>query len=177
MTKIRLATGVLVLGVSVAGVVSATPSQINGQGPRIDLLVGSARLPIPTPLGTFPGAVSYDAKSDDPILHTAVGHFRADIFTGAAFGTVSFSGDVICLQAVGAVASVQGVVTDSNSVLVPPGLGLLARVVDNGQGANDPADQEAGFLTPPPGPTPSCPLLPFATVPVTQGNFVVRDGI
>jgi len=95
----------------------------------------------------------------------------------ASIAPVTISGDLICVNSVGNGANWRGVITQSSTALAPPGAGVLSRWVDNGEGANDPPDQQVGFLTPPPGPNPTCPATPFTTGPNLQGNLVVHDGI
>jgi hypothetical protein len=73
-------------------------------------------------------------------------------------------------------ANFRGVITRSNSALAPVGLGVFGRVIDLGEpGSDDTPDSAASFLTPPPGPFPTCPDTPFTTTPIEQGNFIVHD--
>ena len=60
---------------------------------------------------------------------------------------------------------------------IGPGMGVLTRHIDNGQGANDPPDRAVGFPTPPPGPVVNCPSTEITTFPITSGNLVVHDGV
>jgi hypothetical protein len=70
------------------------------------------------------------------------------------------------------------VIANSNQPgLAPPGYGILARWVDNGEGGNNPPDQHVAFLTPPPGPDPTCPPTAFSTGPNLAGNYLVHDGV
>lgn len=160
------------------GVASATHS--NGPGPDKDFVAGAGKGPLPTPLGTFPAQYHANGQSDAGGGGTpAQGQWFTNIFTPAppaGLGTVTISGTILCVTATGNNGVWRGVIEDSNTGLAPPGMGIFARWVDNGEG-NDPPDQHIGFLTPPPGPNPACPNVTFATNPNLQGNLVVHDGI
>jgi hypothetical protein len=181
MRKVLVSVGVvsLLAMALIPGVASATHS--NGQGPDKDFISGAGKGPLPTPLGTFPSHYHANAWSDASGGTPATGTWFTDIFpTGvfASLGTVSISGPVICISASGNGANWRGIIENSNQPgLAPPGFGVLSRWVDNGEGANDPPDQQVGFLTPPPGPNPTCPPVPITTLPNLQGNLVVHDGI
>jgi hypothetical protein len=162
------------------GVASATHS--NGNGPDKDFVAGSGKGPLPTPLGTFPAHYHANGSSTASGGSPAQGTWFTDIFTkGTPFeslGTVSISGPLICISATGTLANWRGIIENSNQPgLAPPGFGVLSSWRDNGEGANDPPDTQVGFLTPPPGPNPTCPATPFTAGPNLQGNLVVHDGI
>ena len=161
------------------GVASATHS--NGNGPDKDFVAGSGKGPLPTPLGTFPAQYHANGQSDASGGAPAQGQWFTNIFpTGgfASLGTVSISGPIICVNASGNAATWRGIIESTNQPgLAPVGFGVTSFWRDNGEGANDPPDQQVGFLTPPPGPNPTCPPNPLTAGPNLQGNLVVHDGI
>jgi hypothetical protein len=179
MRKVLVGLLALLAVALMPGVASATHS--NGQGPDKDFVAGSGKGPLPTPLGTFPAQYHANGQSDASGGSPAQGTWFTNIFpTGpfAGLGTVTISGPIICVSATGNLANWRGIVADSNQPgLAPPGAGIIAAWVDNGEGANDPPDTQVGFLTPPPGPNPTCPATPFTAGPNLQGNLVVHDGI
>jgi hypothetical protein len=136
---------------------------------------------LPTPFGTFPSHYYAAAESSTQSGVPARGRWFTDIFptgSSASLGTVSISGPVVCISATGTGSTWRGIITDTNQPgLAPVGFGLLSRWIDNGEGANDPPDQQAAFLTSPPGPDPTCPLTPITTGSVLQGDLRVHDGI
>ena len=179
MRKVLVGLLALLAVALMPGVASATHS--NGQGPDKDFVAGSGKGPLPTPLGTFPAQYHANGQSDASGGAPAQGQWFTNIFpTGpfAGLGTVTISGPIICVNAAGNLANWRGIIADSNQPgLAPPGYGVLSSWTDNGEGANDPPDTQVGFLTPPPGPNPTCPATPFTAGPNLQGNLVVHDGI
>jgi len=176
----RRLLGLLVVSAAIAGLVpaAAPASHSNGQGPAKDFVTGTLKLPLPTPLGSYPGQVHTNASSDaaaGPGM-PADGHFYMDIFDTPA-GTVNLSGDIVCLSAVANEAWMRAVVVDSNTDLAPPGFGVLSKVVDNGESTDDLPDAAGSYLTPPPGPNLSCPSVPFAVEQATAGSTTVHDGV
>jgi hypothetical protein len=175
----RRLLGLLAVSALAAGLVPTTAYATHsaGQGPAKDFVTGTLKLTLPTPLGSFPGQIHNNGSSEDASGSglPAQGHFYMDIFSTTA-GTVNVAGDIVCLTAVGNQAWMRAVVIDSSSDVAPPGFGVLSRVVDNGEGSNDLADAASGFLTPPPGPNPTCPTIPFEVSPSTAGNTTVHDG-
>ena len=172
----------LVMAVLVPGTALATHS--NGTGPDKDFLDGTVKQVLPTPLGSFQGQVHNNAQSESasgPGI-PATGHFYVDIFD-TPVGDVTISGDVVCLQVIGNNAWTRSVITQSNTVLAPPGFTLIGRETDNGepgslQAGAAPPDAATGFLAPPlPPGNPTCPTLPLTTNPVEQGNYVIHDGV
>jgi hypothetical protein len=171
------------------GVASATHS--NGTGPDKDFISGAGKGPLPTPFGTFPAHYEANGQATASGGAPATGSWFTVICPAnevnqppcstnplvASIAPVTISGDLVCVNAVGNGANWRGVITDSSTPLAPVGAGVLSRWVDNGEGANDPPDQQVGFLTPPPGPNPTCPPVAFSTGPNLQGNLVVHDGI
>ena len=115
-----------------------------------------------------------NARTDDPSGAPAKGHFRLNLFDVPLINDVKLSGSVVCVVTVGNSAWWRGVIEKSDSPLLPVGFGVFARIIDNGQGDKDPPDAASVFLTPPP--TPTCPVVPFATSPATAGNMRVFDG-
>jgi hypothetical protein len=177
-----LAVACVVCG-AIASTASATHS--NGQGPDKDFTNGTAQLLIDTPFGTFPSQQHINAQSGPQGNTYTTGYFSTTIFAGPPVfppGTVEFlEGDVLCLDANGSDEVDRGVITNSSGPVPVTGLGVVGFHEDNGEpghGDGNPPDQAAGFLTPPPGPSPGCPPgSPFFGQPVEQGNFIVHDGI
>jgi hypothetical protein len=188
MRKVLVSLIALLAIALMPGVASATHS--NGQGPDKDFIAGSGKGNLPTPFGTYPSHYEANGQSDASGGSPATGSWFTVICPSenlnsppcstsplASLLPVSISGDILCVNASGNKATWRGVITQSSTVLAPVGAGVLTLWVDNGEGANDPPDQQFGFLTPPPGPNPSCPITPFSTNPNNQGNLVVHDGI
>jgi hypothetical protein len=139
---------------------------------------------LPTPLGSFQGQVHNNAQSESasgPGI-PAQGHFYVRLFN-TPVGDVDLSGDVVCLQVIGHDAWTRSVITQSSTVLAPPGFTLIGRATDNGEPGSlqanaTPPDASTGFLAPPlPPGNPTCPTLPLSENPVQQGNYVIHDGV
>jgi hypothetical protein len=192
--------GVLVLSLLTAALLptSALATHSNGPGPGKDFVNGTARGTVPTPCGSPAAHFHTNGQS---ILGdgAATGQFFTDIdFTTLpagnclGFTSATFSGDVTCVHATspsGAspgfpenAANWGGAITDV--LLQPgdvpgipgilfPGMGVLSRHVDNGEPGKG-NDRNVGFPTP--TPPLSCPVIPFSTTPITQGNLIVHDG-
>ena len=172
-----------------SGLAIANPQRDNSNGPHKDYIWGAATVPLPTPLGTLSANIAADATTA-PNGHDGVSGTFSTAFPATPIGPVSFSGTVVCLNAqrnVGttndgepigsSAANWRGIVTQSNTAAVPIGAGVLARTVDNGDGPpEDPPDTNIGFLTPPPGPNPTCPQTPFTGNAITSGDLGVHDG-
>ena len=115
---------------------------------------------------------SFTALSTDP-APTAKG--QVELHTLFAFGAESMVHiDVDCLVIVGNQAWFSGpakrYVVDG--VPQPPGLYLVFRVEDNGEGANDPPDRGSPAFG---GPPMACALMPpFPLIPTANGNIQVR---
>jgi hypothetical protein len=145
-------------------------------GPSKDTVTGSSKVGVFTPFGILPGHLHVNGLSD-PNGANPRGHFFTDIdATSIGFGIVEFEGNVTCMFTSGNTNNNGGVVTASNSPLVPVGSGVLARVVDNGQGttATGP-DETTGVQTGPPPST--CSVFPFPTAPIDSGNYTVHDAL
>src|SRR5919198_2840808 len=125
-----LAIACLALGL-MASTASATHS--NGEGPDKDFNTGSVKGPLATPFGTFPSQSHIDAQTGPQGQGGTTGHWWTTVFGPAVLGgTVTFGGDVLCLNAANHSAVWRGLVTFSETPLVPPGYGIIARNVDNG---------------------------------------------
>jgi hypothetical protein len=184
----RKLLGSLFLSLIVAALVPtlAAGTHSNGEGPDKDFVSGAAKGTLPTPCPSIPGLgqnrpAHFEANgwSTSPTGFPAQGHFFTTVFSGpSCVGTVHFDGDIICVNAAlisgNNGANWRGRVTNSDTPLVPPGANVIARHVDNGEGANDPEDQSVGFPT---SPGQTCPSIQFTSAPISQGNLVVHDGI
>ena len=92
---------------------------------------------------------------------------------------VKWHGSLNCLNVVGNVATMAGVVTD-----ITPGLGdpflvgnfIVFQVIDNGEGSNAPPDLiSLTFFFPAGSPNPGCTGFGvFATIPIEHGNVQVH---
>jgi hypothetical protein len=146
-----------------------------GAGPSLDSVTGSSKVPVFTPFGFLPGHLHVNGTSD-PNGANPRGHFFTDIDgTSIGFGIIEFEGNITCMSTSGNTNNNGGVVTASNSPLVPVGSGVVARVVDNGQGstATGPDETAGAQLRSPPS---ICPVGPFIpTEPIDSGNYVVKD--
>ena len=171
----------------VADVASATHS--NGEGPDKDFTNGTTKGMTATPLGTFPSMGHINASTDPGsptcFMNGDCGTFSLRLFLPT--NEVEVTGVVSCLVATpiaGTNSSVYGAVLTSQEGQFGPfpsgslvGFRILARNIDNGEGANDPPDESGGqLLTPGPAFT-ICPPIAFATLPQPQGNVTVHDGI
>ena len=180
MRKALAGVGVLV-AFMLPAIALANPPHDNKNGPHKDYISGAGSVDLPTPLGTFPAAVTSNGTTE-PNGHSgdqAQGTWTTDFF-GTPIGDIHLAGIILCINATrGAenAANWRGVVTSSNTPLAPVGAGITSRNVDNGDGPpDDPPDRNVGFLTPPPGPNPACPSTAFSTNPLNSGNLVVHDG-
>jgi hypothetical protein len=192
--------GVFVLALLTAALVptSALATHSNGQGPGKDFISGAARGPVPTPCGT---PIAHFHTNGQSVLGdgAATGHFWTDIdFTTLpagnclGFTSASFDGDVTCVHATSPTGASPGFPENAanwggviNNVILQPGdvpgipgllfagMGILSRHVDNGSPGKG-SDRAVGFPTP--TPPLSCPVIPFTTSPIIQGNLVVHDG-
>src|SRR3954462_6237151 len=119
----RRLLGLLAVSALTAGLgpAAALASHSNGQGPAKDFVTGTLELSLPTALGSYPAQIHDNGSSTAPTVGVpAQGHFFLDIFATPG-GTVSVSGDIVCLTAVGNQAWVRAVVVDSNTDIAPPG--------------------------------------------------------
>jgi hypothetical protein len=161
-------------GTVVALVAAATLAAAPGvalAAPGQDLVAGSTQGIAFTPFGAFPSDVHVNATGD---TLEGRGHTFARFYPGSPFPDSEIRGSVTCVNAVGNQAVVLVHIESSNSPVVPVGTLIWRKVIDNGQGANDPPDETgvmfaAGAFCPP-------VTTPMMTGPIDQGNFVVRDG-
>ena len=167
--------------VGVAGLavpIEAAATHSHGAGPKEDFVAGSVRAPTVTPVGTFPSEQHINARAAGPEVPglgaPAKGWFRVriDFPFGPEF---ELRGQVRCINNVGNSSVIRGVITESESPLVPVGLGVTHRYVDNGEGENAVPDGVFGMVTGPPSGGSDCPHVPFPTLPADQGNVVVHD--
>jgi hypothetical protein len=192
--------GVLALSLLAIAVVpgSALATHSGGLGPGKDFETGAAEGPVPSPCGS-PIAQFHSSGQSVTGDTPATGHFFFDIdFTTLpagnclGFTSAQFDGDVTCVRATSPAGSSPGFPENAanwggviNNVLLQPGnlpgipgllfpgMGVLARHVDNGEPGKG-LDRAVSFATP--SPPSSCPPVPFTTTPITQGNLVVHDG-
>jgi hypothetical protein len=134
-----------------------------------------------------------NAQALDNVTNDARGQFW-DVLTFSppclGFTEAEFSGTVLCLNAYQAgadnsanwVGRIDAVLLQPGNVpgipgILFPGTGVVTRHIDNGEpGVGN--DRTVGFTTPAPV-TCNHPLLqvPFATIPITQGNLIVHQGL
>jgi hypothetical protein len=129
---------------------------------------------LPAPFGNRAAEhYSFTALSTGP-LAAAKGEIQLHTtFVGDVESNVHL--DVDCLVIVGNQAWFSGPATrwTLGGIPQPPGLYLLFRVVDNGEGANDPADLGSPAFS---GPPMGCRLMPpFPLLPSANGNIQVRQ--
>jgi len=173
----RLAIAALVSASALAVPAVADATHNNGAGPQEDFVVGSTRGPLVTPFGAFPAENHVNARAIGPEVPglgaPAEGWFWARV--DYPLGPAEFRGRVRCINVVGNQSTTRGVVTQSEGPGLPVGSGTIARHIDNGEGAGAPPDEFVGMPTAPPSGGADCPLAPFPTAPVDQGNLVVHD--
>ena len=163
----------LTAGLALAAIcLAAQTSAVSAAGPKQDLVSGAGKGFFATQFGAFFSHAHVNAKGDATDAH---GQTWARFFD-TPVGDVLIKASVLCVNADGNQAIVGAVVTQSNTTFVPPGSGVLRKVVDNGQGRHDPPDQTGTIsFFPPPTSCPPPTLAPIATGPVDRGNFVVKD--
>jgi hypothetical protein len=164
--RFGLVIATVLIVAALPGAAGATHS--DGTGPSEDFAVGTADVAL-GPFGTLRLHIDWPPREATAAF---TGNWRI-IRDNPNGGAVH--GDLVCLQAVGNTAVFSGVVTDSPSSLVPPGSGILGRIVDNGEGSSRP-DEAIFALTPPPTGPAECPSLLLVPSPVERGNYVVHDG-
>lgn len=83
--------------------------------------------------------------------------------------------DINCINVLGSMATVSGVVKHSNDTTVRPGWISVFRVVDNGEGSLNPPDQMSLVFSWPPGTPVNCTTnLALPMQPIEGGNIQVR---
>ncbi len=134
----------------------------------------TGRFELSTPIGNRAAEqYSFSALSTQP-LPTAKG--EVDLHTLFTFGQAAHVHiDVDCLTIVGNQAWLSGPARRFvlGGVEQPPGLYLIFRVEDNGEGANAPPDRASPAFS---GPPMGCRLMPlFPLVPTANGNIQVQS--
>ena len=162
-----------VLGVSVPAITLAAVLLTLGSSVALAQVVasatGSGHFHVSGDLRTF----TFNANTDS-----------SGVTTGQTKGVnrnagVKWHGTLNCLNVVGNVATMSGVVTD-----ITPGLGdpflvgnfIVFQVIDNGEGSNAPPDLiSLTFFFPAGSPNPGCTGFGiFATIPIEHGNVQVH---
>jgi hypothetical protein len=106
--------------------------------------------------------------------------FRDGTVTGSTVAksraqNVRIFADLDCLFVVGNTAVLSGVVTQSDNPLFPVGRGAIFRVVDNGEGANDPVDMMTDVIIFAVPSALRCQTnFSAPLMPVEEGNIQVR---
>ena len=161
------------LGPSIAAIALAALLLTIGSGLAVAQVVasatGSGQIHISGALRTF----TFNANTDS-----------SGVTTGEtqAFSRISgtkWHGTLNCLNIVGNVATMSGVVTDITPGLADPflvGNFIVFQVIDNGEGSKAPPDLiSLTFFFPAGSPNPGCTGFGvFATIPVEQGNVQVH---
>jgi hypothetical protein len=161
------------LGLSIAAATVAALVLTAGSGIALAQVVasatGSGQFHVSGDLRTF----TFNANTDS-----------SGVTTGQTQGFnrnagIKWHGSISCLNVVGNVATMSGVVTD-----ITPGLGdpflvgnfILFQVIDNGEGTNAPPDLiSLTFFFPAGSPNPGCTGFGiFATIPIEHGNVQVH---
>jgi hypothetical protein len=164
---------------------------------KLIVVVAMALVTVPTARGDIAAASVVNSASGGAQLELPSGDLRTFAFSavlfsdGAATGQAEIhnrftNGDVHiaidCLRVVGNEATASGIVTHSNSLILPLGITAIFAVVDNGEGANTPPDLFTQVAPLPypllPGVT-SCddapsPIPLIFHAPVEFGNVQVR---
>jgi hypothetical protein len=168
--------------VAMTGVASATHS--NGQGPGQDMTDGSSVNQVATPFGVFPGEQHVNALNKAAGGVGGRGHFWTVIFAGPPIfppGSVeTLSGDVTCLNAVGNQSVNSGLITDSTGPVNVTGLGVVGKNIDNGEPGSDATSPDLAGGSLYPVALTTCPPPAFVGIPmfpITQGNYIVHDGV
>jgi hypothetical protein len=83
--------------------------------------------------------------------------------------------DIDCLQVVGTVATISGMISRTNNPLIEEDTPFWLRVVDNGEGAKRPPDLTSSVIAFLGGPGPSCTTTyPTGMIPIEGGNIQVH---
>jgi hypothetical protein len=160
------------LGLSIAAATVAALVLTVGSGVALAQVVasatGSGQIHVSGELRTF----TFNAQTDSSGVTTGQtqGNNRSS-------GT-KWHGTIDCLNVVGNVATMSGVVTDISPVTPPffvPGSYILFQVIDNGEGHNAPPDLISLTFFFGTGTNPGCTGFGiFATIPVEHGNVKVH---
>ena len=138
----------------------------------------NAKVPVATPFGTFPGKYQLKAQTNSSSCPPTC--FALDL-PSTPFGPVSVSGVTNCINVV-AVAGhdslFKGVITTSNSLLMPPGSLIVSRLID-GDAVSIPllqkAPDRAGVALAPAALPSFCSLLPLTTSLLAGGLVSVHQ--
>jgi len=148
---------------------AASGAAASAAGPTQDQVDGNVKGVFPTQFGPFASQVHVNAKGN---AIDAQGNTWGNFFD-TPVGDVVVRASVYCVDVEGNQAIVGSIVERSNTAFVPVGSVTFRKVIDNGEGRNDPPDQTGttSFFPAPP----RCPpaTTPIATAPVDEGNFVV----
>jgi hypothetical protein len=161
------------VGISIAALTLAAVLLTLGTEAAVAQIVasatGSGHFHVSGSLRTF----TFNANTDSSGVTT--GQTQADNRSAG----IKWHGTLNCLNVVGNVATMAGVITD-----ITPGLGdpflvgnfIVFQVIDNGEGSNAPADLiSLTFFFPAGSPNPGCTGFGvFATIPVEHGNVQVH---
>ena len=161
------------IGVSVAAITLAAVLLTLGSGVAVAQVVasatGSGHIHVSGSLRTF----TFNANTDASGVTT--GQTQAESRSAG----IKWHGTLNCLNVVGNVATMAGVITD-----ITPGLGdpflvgnfIVFQVIDNGEGSKAPPDLiSLTFFFPTGSADPGCTGFGvFATIPVEQGNVQVH---
>jgi hypothetical protein len=151
---------------------AAAGGAASAAGPKQDLVSGAGKGDVVTGFGPFFSHVHVNAKGDATDAH---GRSWGRFFDTPG-GDVATRGSVFCVNAAGNEAIVGTITTRSNSPFVPVGMRNFWKIVDNGQGHNDPPDRvgivggSMATSCPPPAVASGTP-----TGPIERGNFLVKD--
>jgi hypothetical protein len=128
---------------------------------------GSGQIHVSGELRTF----TFNAETDSSGVTTG------QTETKSRSSGLRWHGTLDCLNVVGNVATMSGVVTDINSTTPPfvVGSNIVFQVIDNGEGANAPPDLISLTFFFGTGPPPGCTGFGiFATIPIEHGNVKVH---
>ena len=160
------------LGFSIAAITVAALVLTVGSGVAfaqvVALATGSGQIHVNGELRTF----TFNASTDTSGVTTG----QTQAFSRSS--GIKWHGTINCLNVVGNVATMSGVVTDI-SPSTPPffvvGADIVFQVIDNGQGQNASPDLiSLTFFNPPGNPFPCAGNGVFATIPVEHGNVTVH---
>jgi hypothetical protein len=160
------------LGFSVAAIAVAALVLTVGSGVAfaqvVALATGSGQIHVNGELRTF----TFNASTDTSGVTTG----QTQAFSRSS--GIKWHGSINCLDVVGNVATMSGVVTDISPVTPPffvVGADIVFQVIDNGQGQNASPDLiSLTFFNTPGNPFPCAGNGVFATIPVEHGNVTVH---
>jgi len=158
------------LGLSIAAITVAALLLMVGSGVAVGQVVasatGSGQIRVSGDLRTF----TFNAKTDN----SGVTSGQTQGFNAG----VRWHGTLNCLNVIGNVATMSGVVTDISPVTPPNfvvGSNIVFQVIDNGEGSKAPPDLISLTFFLGVGPPPGCTGFGvFATIPIENGNVKVH---